>query len=65
MQQVKGNHGKTLGFKKMACATAPAGGGGAPAAPSLSEALGTSKLPVSESTTRGGTLDTLSGNPIR
>ena len=44
-------------------------GGAAPAArvPSLSEALGTTKLPDQSNTSvkRGGTLDTLTGNPIR
>jgi hypothetical protein len=63
--QLKENHSKTLGFKKMACATGPAGGGGAPPAPTLSDALGTARLPTPDASGRGGTLDTLSGNPIR
>jgi hypothetical protein len=46
------------------------GGGttaGAPAAPSLSEALGTATMPTTDDTPRrrGGTLDTLTGAPIR
>lgn len=63
LPQLKGNHAKTVGFKKMACSAGPAGG--APAAPSLSDALGTSRLPTSDNAVRGGTLDTLTGNPIR
>lgn len=51
------------------CNPAAAGGGPAPAAraPSLSEALGTSR-PVTQDNTpakRGGTLDTLTGTPFR
>lgn len=45
------------------------GGGGPAAAPSLAEALGTARLPVTEGNDvakkRGGTLDTLTGEPIR
>ena len=41
--------------------------GGAPAAPSLSEALGTSRMPVTDEAPRkrGGSLDTLTGQSIR
>jgi hypothetical protein len=41
--------------------------GGMPAAPSLSEALGTATMPTTDDTPRrrGGTLDTLTGAPIR
>ena len=51
------------------CNPAAAGGGPAPAAraPSLSEALGTAR-PITQDTApakRGGTLDTLTGTPIR
>ena len=41
---------------------------GGPAAPSLSEALGTARLPIPEPDApkkRGGTLDTLTGEAIR
>ena len=40
-------------------------GGGAPPPPSLSDALGTARVPDSSTTRTGrGTLDTLTGNPI-
>jgi len=45
-----------------------AAGGGAPPAPSLSEALGTATMPTTSDDAprrRGGTLDTLTGAPIR
>jgi hypothetical protein len=46
---------------------AAANGASAPRAPSLSEALGATSQPTERNTTvkRGGTLDTLTGNPIR
>ena len=51
------------------CNVAQNGGGpaAAPRPPSLSEALGSPRLPSQDNTTvkRGGTLDTLTGNPIR
>lgn len=52
--------------KSQVC-NAAANGAAAPRAPSLSEALGATSLPSQNNTTvkRGGTLDTLTGNPIR
>jgi hypothetical protein len=48
--------------KKALCTAGPA-----PPAPSLSDALGTARLPMPESTKSGGgsTLDTLSGNILQ
>jgi hypothetical protein len=58
-------HNHTLVARKNLCA---AGGGpaGAPAAPTLSDALGTGRLPLPEGSQSGaGTLDTLTGNAIQ
>ena len=64
-QQLKQVHGHTEETKTKLCAAGPAGGG-APAAPSLSDALGTTRLPTPETTKTGsGTLDTLTGNAIQ
>jgi hypothetical protein len=51
--------------KKALCAAGPAAA--APPAPSLSDALGTSRLPMPETTksSGGSTLDTLSGNILQ
>jgi len=54
-------------LRKNVCSAGPATAA-APAAPSLSEALGTARLPVSsndESSKRGGVLDTMTGTAIR
>lgn len=66
IKQIKTNHEHMLTVRKRVCDTG-ATAAGAPPAPSLSEALGTSQLPARDNTTtkRGGTLDTLTGNPIR
>jgi len=57
-------HGHTLTAKKNICTAGAAPGGGS-AAPTLSDALGTSRLPVPEGSASGrGTLDTLTGNAI-
>ena len=62
-QQLKQVHIKTEQTKEKVCAPAPAA---AAAAPSLSDALGTTKLPTPETTRTGsGTLDTLTGNAIQ
>jgi len=64
-KQLRDVHSHTLTAKKNICATGPAAGAGAPAAPSLSDALGTSRMPVPEGSQSGrGTLDTLTGNAI-
>jgi len=56
-------HGHTATAKKNICATASGPGPGA--APTLSDALGTSRMPVPEGSASGrGTLDTLTGNAI-
>jgi hypothetical protein len=66
VKQIKGVHARTAAVRKQICS----GGGGpgvaaAPAAPSLSEALGTTRIPTPETTKTGrGTLDTLTGNAI-
>jgi hypothetical protein len=57
-------HGHTEQTREKICAAAPAGG--AAVAPSLSDALGTTRLPTPETTKTGnGTLDTLTGNAIQ
>ena len=64
VRQIKASHTRMLGVRKQVCEGPTAG---RPALPSLSEALGTTRLPAPDTTTtrRGGTLDTLTGNPIR
>jgi hypothetical protein len=63
-QQLKQTHAATEQTKEKICAAGPAA---APAAPSLSDALGTTRLPTPETTKAGGggTLDTLTGNAIQ
>jgi hypothetical protein len=62
-KQVKTGHAKTQSVRKNICAAGPAGG--APPAPSLSDALGTSRQPLrGDSSTTRGTFDTLSGSAI-
>lgn len=62
IQQIKASHSRTLIAEKNVCAAGPAA---APATPSLSDALGTSRLPVPDTTNSGrGTFDTLTGNVI-
>jgi hypothetical protein len=63
-QQLKALHDHTDQMKKAICATGPAV---APVAPSLSDALGTARLPLPETTKSGGgsTLDTLNGNILQ
>jgi len=65
IKELKTNHDHMLKVRKQVCDAGATAAG--PAAPSLSEALGTSQLPARDNTTtkRGGTLDTLTGNPIR
>ncbi len=61
----KTNHGKTQTITNRIC-NAAAGPGAAPPPPSLSDALGTSKIPDSSNvkTGKGGTFDTLGGSAI-
>ncbi len=63
--QIKGAHTHTTDIRKKICAAGPTQAG-PPPAPSLSDALGTTRLPVAETEKRksGGTLDTLTGNPL-
>jgi hypothetical protein len=65
VDQIKGVHVHTADIRKKICEAGPAGGG-APAAPSLSDALGTTRLPTheAEKTKSGGALDTLTGNAL-
>ena len=66
IDQIKGVHVHTADARKKLCAPGPAQAGPA-AAPTLSDALGTSKLPSQETEKpkgRGGTMDTLTGNAL-
>jgi hypothetical protein len=65
-QELKTIHGHTEETKAKICAVGAAGVVGTPVPPSLSDALGTTRLPVPATTrTRTGTLDTLTGNAIQ
>jgi len=60
--QMKAGHERTTKARTQVCAAGPAG---KPAAPSLSDALGTSSAPIPEvSKGTGGTFDTLTGNAL-
>jgi hypothetical protein len=63
--QLKGVHVHTAQAQKALCSAGPTQAA-APAAPTLSDALGTTKLPSVETEKRkpGGTMDTLTGNPL-
>jgi hypothetical protein len=63
---MKTNHGKSVSMSNRVCNAAAGPGGGAPPPPSLSDALGTSRIPDSSNikTGKGGTFDTLSGSPL-
>ena len=62
---MKTNHGKSTNVRNQVCNAARAGAP-APRAPSLSDALGTSRLPDASAatTSKGTTFDTLTGNPL-
>jgi hypothetical protein len=63
VNQIKGVHVHTADARKKICAAGPAGG--APAAPSLSDALGTSRLPApAVEKPKAGSMDTLTGNAL-
>jgi hypothetical protein len=64
IKQLNAGHNNLAKMRKNICSAGPAG----PATPSLSEALGTAQSAPpapTTSTKRGGTMDTLVGNPIR
>jgi hypothetical protein len=62
-QQLQTMHGRTEQTRKNICTPGVAA---EPAGPSLSDALGTARLPMPETTKSGsGTLDTLTGNAIQ
>lgn len=66
-EQMKKGHAGTEQLLSKVCAAAANGGGGqGPAAPSLSEALGSASLPEAKATKRSGgsTFDTLNGNVL-
>ena len=65
VEQMKGVYAATQKVQKQVCNPAAAGPSGPPPPPSLSDALGTSRVPDSTTTRPGrGTLDTLTGNPL-
>jgi len=60
VKNAKATHEKTLKFKEVVCAPAPA-----PKIPTLSDAIGTPKVDTAKNTKTGhGTFDTLTGNPL-
>jgi hypothetical protein len=61
MKQMKGNHAHTVLIRKQVCSAGPAA---APAAPTLSDALGTNAAPTATTKNGKGTFDTLTGNPL-
>ena len=68
VKQVTTNHNHTLKLRQQACAAGgPAPGqAGPPPGPGLSDALGTARAPVPEtSKSTRGTYDTLTGNPFQ
>lgn len=63
-KQLKANHAKTVVAANRVCTQATAAPA-APPGPSLSDAIGTTRLPSSETSKTGrGTYDTLTGNPL-
>lgn len=68
--QIKANHAKTMKTRTQVCSNSgPMGAQGPniPPGPGLSDTLGTNRAPSASNTTsgKGGTFDTLSGNPIK
>ena len=65
--QIKSNHLRTVKTKTQVCSGGPGPGqAGPPPGPGLSDALGTNRPPSASTTAPGrGTLDTLTGNPVR
>jgi hypothetical protein len=68
ISQVKNNHIQISKVRKQVCDAAKGGvAAGAPPPPSLSDALGTTRVPDATTTTTksgGGAFDTLTGNPL-
>jgi hypothetical protein len=63
VNQIKGVHVHTADARKKICASGPQAG--APSAPSLSDALGTARLPApAAEKPKAGMLDTLTGNAL-
>jgi hypothetical protein len=63
VKQMKANHVQTLKIRQRVCSAAAAPA--RPRGPSLSDALGTTRVPDASSTRTGrGTFDTLTGNPL-
>ena len=60
-KQISAANAKSQSVRKNVCTDRPTGG---PAAPSLSDALGTSRQPPQGGSQRSGTFDTLTGNAI-
>lgn len=58
---MKANHSKSTGMRNQVCNVARAA---PPPPPSLSDALGTSRIPDTSKVKRGGTFDTLSGGSL-
>lgn len=65
VKMMKTNHGKSINVRNQVCNAARAGAP-TPRAPSLSDALGTSRLPDANTaaSSKGTTFDTLTGNPL-
>jgi hypothetical protein len=61
---MKDNHSKSVTMSNRVCNAAAGPGGAAPAPPSLSDALGTARVPDPSNIKKGGTFDTLSGSPL-
>lgn len=63
---IKGNHSKAVTMSNRVCNAAGPGPKAAPPPPSLSDALGTARIPDSSNikTGKGGTFDTLGGSAI-
>ena len=65
IKQLKASHSNTLRMRGQACAQGPVGGqAGPPPGPGLSEALGTARMPTTDTKSDRGTYNTLSGNPL-
>jgi hypothetical protein len=63
-KQLSAANAKTQSVRKRVCSAGPGGGGG-PATPSLSDALGTTRrTPEASSQGSSGTFNTLTGNPV-
>jgi hypothetical protein len=63
VKQIKGVHVHTADARKKICASGPQAG--APVAPSLSDALGTARLPApAAEKPKAGSMDTLTGNAL-